>query len=563
MLHLELETANIKICGSSFLLPKNKGWQPLEQNFKLFNSEYGDISGALFNADSDDVVLIVLFFEDIVSIYDANDKLLSEKFSSLFNSISYRCANSNKPTVICWGKVFYTDPIRLAKKNTQEMNAFNWFIDQFQEMVKEHESLYFINLNQIYSQKGYENVFDERNWYFAHCRVSTLGINLLANSVNSVLVRHFKTSSKVLVLDCDNTIWGGVIGEDGIEGILLGQDGIGSAFVDFQREIKSLVDDGVILVLASKNNEEEVWNVFDSHPSMILKKSDVIAWRIDWKEKSENIKSIANELDLGLDSFVFLDDNPVERDKVRSILPQVVTVEMPNEVYLWPKLIRNLENFAKFKLTQDDRNKTKQYHGRAKFVRDSSKISDISAYLKGINLCPVATNLNDALLGRAVQLCSKTNQYNLRTVRHTAKELLNFSSFNNDFCFLISLTDIYGDHGVVALVCLQKLDDSLLFLDTLLMSCRVLGRYLEAWILDEIINRAKKYGFEYVVGEFIQTDRNVVSKDFFANYGFSQVNYSSKFYEIINLSKLAIGKDIFIFSIENSSIPYLDIYEKN
>lgn len=552
----------IKICGSSFLLPKNKAWKPLEQNFKLFNSEYGDISGTLFNTDSEDIVLIVIFFEDIVSNFQTDYKLLSEKFSSLFNSISYRCANSNKPTVICWGKVFNTDPIRLAKKNTEEMDACNWFIDQFQEMLKEHESLYFINLNQIYSQKGYENVFDDRNWYFAHCRVSSLGINLLASSVNSILARHFKTSSKVLVLDCDNTIWGGVIGEDGIDGILLGQDGIGSAFVDFQREIKKLVADGVILILASKNNEEEVWNVFDSHPSMILKKSDVIAWRINWSEKSENIKSIANELDLGLDSFVFWDDNPVERDKVRTILPQVVTVEMPHEVYLWPKLIKNLENFAKFKVTQDDKNKTNQYHGRAKFVRDSSKISDIFEYLKVINLCPVATNLNDALLGRAVQLCSKTNQYNLRTIRHSAEDLLNFSSFNNDFCFLVSLTDNYGDHGVVALICLKKLDDKFLFLDTFLMSCRVLGRYLEAWILNEIVSRANNYGFDYIVGEFLPTERNVVAKDFFDNYGFARISNNSEFYEIINQSKLTVGGDIFIFSNKNSSIPHLDIYEK-
>ena len=236
---------------------------------------------------------------------------------------------------------------------------------------------------------------------------------------------------------------------------------------------------------------------------------------------------------------------------------------MSNEVYLWPKLIRNLENFAKFKVTQDDRNKTNQYHGRAKFVRDSSNISDIFEYLKGINLCPVATNLNVALLGRAIQLCSKTNQYNLRTIRHSAEDLLNFSSFNNDFCFLVSLTDNYGDHGVVALVCLQKLDDRLLFLDTLLMSCRVLGRYLEAWILNEIISRANKNGFEYVFGEFIPTERNIVAKDFFGNYGFTQIDNSSEFYEKIINSKLTSGGDIFIFSKNKSTIPYLDIYEKN
>jgi FkbH-like protein len=553
----------LKICGSSFLLHKNKAWSVLEKNFNLINSSYGDISGTLFNADSDEIVLIVIFYEDIVSNHKDDYNTLSNKFSSLFDSISYRCKNSNKPTIICWGKVFNTDPIRLAKNNTEELNAFNWFVEQFEGLLINHQSLYFINLNNIYSEKGYENVFDDRNWYFAHCRVSSLGINLLANTVRSILNRHFNASSKVLVLDCDNTIWGGVIGEDGIDGILLGQDGIGEAFVNFQREIKKLVDYGIILVLASKNNEDEVWNVFNNHPSMIIKKSDVVAWRINWTEKSENIKSIANELDLGLDSFVFWDDNPVERDKVRNILPEVVTVEIPNEVYSWPRLIRNLENFAKFNVTEDDRKKTDQYRGRAKFVRDSSDISNIFDYLKQINLCPVALNLNDALIARAVQLCSKTNQYNLRTIRHSAEDLLNFYSFNNDFCFLISLTDNYGDHGIVALVCLRKINNRLLFIDTLLMSCRVLGRYLEAWILNEIISRANKYGYEYIVGEFIKTDRNTVAKDFFTNFGFSKITSYPEFYEEINLAKITISDEIYILSDKNLLTPYLNIYENN
>lgn len=553
----------IQICGSSFLLPKNNAWNHLKKNFIIKNTTYGDISGALFNSDSNDVVLIVLFFEDIVSNIQIDYDKLSENFSSLFKSITFRCMNSNMPTVLCWGKVNNIDPIRLAKKNTEEINIYGWFINQFQEMLREHNSLYFINLNQIFSDKGYENMFDDRNWYFAHCRVSILGISHLANAVNSVLIRHFKTSSKVLVLDCDNTIWGGVIGEEGIDKILLGQDGIGSAFIDFQREIKKLINQGVILVLASKNNEEDVWNVFDNHPSMILKKNDVVTWRIDWREKSENIKSISYELDLGLDSFVFWDDNPLERDKVRSILPQVTTLDVPIDVYKWPSLIRKLENFAKFEVTSDDRNKTNQYHGRAKFVRDSSNISNIFDYLKGINLCPVATNLNDALIGRAVQLCSKTNQYNFRTIRHKAEDLFKLQSFNDDYCFLVSLTDNYGSHGIVALVCLHKLNERFLFIDTFLMSCRVLGRYLEAWVLNEIVRRAKNNSFDYLIGEFISTEQNVVAKEFFINYGFASIMAGSEFYETIIQSKLTAGGDIYLFSIKNSIIPYLDIYEKN
>jgi len=554
---------NITICGSSFLPPKNKAWESLENNFKLTYSEYGDISGSLFNTKVDDIVLLVLFFEDIVPTVSFDLNFLSEKFSSLLKSISHRCNESNLPTVICWGKAFNVDPIRTAKKNTLEVQAYNWFLEQFYILLQKHKSLYFINLNQIYANKGYEKIFDDRNWYFAHCRVSSLGISTLANSVNAVLSRHFKASSKVLVLDCDNTIWGGVIGEDGIDRILLGQDGIGTAFVDFQKEIKKLVNEGVILVLSSKNNEDEVWNVFNNHPSMLIKRSDVVSWRINWTEKSDNIKSIADELDLGLDSFVFWDDNPLERDKIRSLLPQVNTIEMPDDVLKWPRIVKNLEYFAKFEVTTDDRNKTNQYHGRAKFVRDSSNTIDIHDYLKGINLCPVASNLSEALLGRAVQMCSKTNQYNLRTIRYSAEDLLKINSANNDFCFLINLSDNYGDHGMVALVCLKKVNEKVLFLDTLLMSCRILGRYLEAWIVSEIVRRAKKHGFEYIIGEYIATQRNIVAKDFFNTFGFSSLESSSEFYKEAEHLKFTKSGKHFIFNIKESTIPFLEIYEKN
>lgn len=554
---------NLTVCGSSFLVPKNKAWAPLQEKFTINHLHYGDISGSLFLTNPDDILLIVLFLEDILQDPTKNSSVLLERFTSLFQSISHRCENSNKPTIICLGNVFNDDPIKMARKDSDTVQAFNWFKGQIQEIAEKYQSLYFLNLNHIYASKGYEYVFDDRNWYFAHCRLSSLGVSLLANSVNAILTRHHAASSKVLVLDCDNTIWGGVIGEDGIDGILLGQDGVGAAFFDFQKEIKKLVEDGVVLVLASKNNEDEVWNVFDNHPSMVLKKSDIVSWRINWNEKSDSIKSLADELDLGLDSFVFWDDNPVERDKVRSILPGVTTVEMPKDVYMWPRLIRGLENFSKFEITSDDRKKTSQYHGRAKFVRDSANTSNIYDYLKNINLRPTPLSLDDGLLGRAVQLCSKTNQYNFRTIRHTAEDLLKLKSFNDDFCFLVSLSDNYGDHGVVALVCLRKLDESILFIDTFLMSCRVLGRYLEAWILKEITSRAKDNGFDFVIGEFVPTDRNIVAQPFFDTYGFKPVKVGSSFYEKIMNSNLTKGGSVYVFSNQASTIPYLDIYEKN
>jgi FkbH-like protein len=550
------------VCGSSFLLPNNKSWDMLEKNYTLKFAEYGNIGETLFKANAKDIVLIVIFFEDIIKNINEDSVTLSKKFSSLINSISYRCSQSNQPTLVCWGKNFGTNPIRLVKNKNQENKVFDCFEKQFKDLLQKHKSLYFLNLNDVFSKKGYENIFDVRNWYFSHCRLSLLGISTLATTVNSILNRHFNSPAKVLILDCDNTIWGGVVGEDGLEGIMLGQDGIGTAFLDFQKEVKKLSENGVILAISSKNNEKEVWDIFDNHPSMILKKKDFVSWRINWNEKSENIKSISQELDLSLDSFVFWDDNPIERNKARSFLPEVFTVEMESDVFKWPEIIKNLDCFSNFEVTEDDRKKTVQYHGRAKFVRDSLKISNIYDYLRGINLTPLASNLNDGLIGRAVQLCLKTNQYNFRTIRHNAKDLMGFKEKNSDFCFLVSLTDNYGDHGIVALVCLEALDKKSLFINTFLMSCRVLGRFLEAWILNEIVRRAKKHGFKDLVGEFVATDRNIVAKDFFNTYGFKEMDIKSEFYNKLKQSSIISGKKVFFSNIKNLKITNLEIYEK-
>lgn len=550
------------ICGSSFLLPRNKSWDVLSENYIINFSDYGNIADTLINSNSGDIVLTVVFFEDIIKNVNKESKSLSKKISSLIDSISYRCSNSNEPTIICWGQNFGANPISLVRNKNPENKAFDFVEKKFKDLLDKYKSLYFLNLNEIFSKKGFENMYDIRNWYFSHCRLSLLGISTIATTVKSILYRHYNSPAKVLVLDCDNTLWGGVVGEDGSKGILLGQDGIGNAFLDFQKEIKKLSENGYVLAIASKNNEKEVWDVFDNHPSMILKKKDFVSWRINWNEKSENIKSISQELDLSLDSFVFWDDNPIERNKMRNCLPNVFTVEIEKDVIKWPEIIKNLECFSKFEVTDDDRKKTIQYHVRAKFVQDSSKTVNISNYLKSINLTPLASNLNDSLLGRATQLCLKTNQYNFRTIRHKAEDLIRFKKKNIDFCFLVSLSDDYGDHGVVALVCLDKIDKNSLFIDTFLMSCRVLGRFLESWILNEIIRRAKKHGYKEVVGEFVPTDRNIVAKDFFKNYGFEEIKIKSELYNKLKKRSIIRNKKAFSLKIKKLTIPNLEIYEK-
>ena len=373
-------------------------------------------------------------------------------------------------------------------------------------------------------------------------------------------MRYERAPSKVLVLDCDNTIWGGVIGEDGISGIVLGQDGLGQAFVDFQLAAKNLAEEGVILALASKNNENDVWDVIEKHTSMILKRKDIISYKINWNEKSDNLQQISQELDLSLNSFVFWDDNPIEREKVRNILPEVNTVEVSKNVFDWPRQLANLDCFAKFDLTEDDKRKTEQYRSRACFKRDRVNVVDEASYLKSIKLRPQALRIGSSNIIRASQLCAKTNQFNLRTIRHSVNDINVLISSNKDLCFLVSLEDLYGDHGIVGLTCLSEINSSIVFLDTLLMSCRVIGRHLEAWMLNEALKRANICGYKYLIGEFLETKKNVICKDFLISHGFKPLSQTDHSNSLIwkNFTKT---ENLYLCPTTETAVPFVDVYE--
>ncbi len=285
-----------------------------------------------------------------------------------------------------------------------------------------------------------------------------IGLQAIASGIAAILMRTHTAASKVLVLDCDNTLWGGVIGEDGLGGIVLGQDGAGRAYQDFQRAVKRLEQSGTLLALASKNSESDVWTAFDKHPGMILKRADIAASAIAWNDKGAGLARIAETLGLGLDSMVFWDDNPLEREAVRGAFPQVAVPEPPGDVSDWAAFLDARSRwFQRFSGTAEDRGKSAQYQARAEFVREQRGASSESEFLSSLTLCPTALALGASVLGRAEQLCAKTNQFNLRTQRHSAAELKRLSEDPNAVVFLAALKDRFGDHGIVGLV-IARLD---------------------------------------------------------------------------------------------------------
>jgi FkbH-like protein len=318
-----------------------------------------------------------------------------------------------------------------------------------------------------------------------------------------------------------------VAGEDSLSKLILGNDGSGNAFVDFQKSLKKISSEGILLALCSKNNENDIWNIFDNHKSMILTKKDIITYRINWHDKSKNIIDISKELDLGLDSFVFWDDNPIEREKVKINLPQVLTIDVPADISYWSEEVDSLDCFAKFKISKEDLNKIKQYRIRSKFIKDKTLNSNEVLFLKKIKLKAELIEIDKSTISRASQLTLKTNQFNLSCKKYSVSDLNILKRDKTYNIFLINLRDIYGDHGLVGLLIYKKLENKNIFLDTFLLSCRVLGRCLETWMLKQIFIKNKNSDNISIITKYVKNNRNEQVKTFLIKHGF-KINKNKK-----------------------------------
>jgi len=387
----------------------------------------------------------------------------------------------------------------------------------------------------------------------------------LARGLGILIERIQQPAHKVLVLDCDQTLWGGVIGELGVSGIELGQDGVGSAFVAFQRVAKALAENGTILALSSKNEGADVWSVFKEHPSMVLHRDDIAAFRIDWREKAIHLKEIAADLGIGLDSLVFWDDNPLERESIRAELPMVAVPEPPVEVADWPAALMSLDTLSQFTSSADDLNKTQQYRVRAAFSAESRRVGNTESFLSGIGMTPKCVGVDAATLGRATQLCAKTNQFNLRLVRYDETALSNLLKRSGCIAFLVGLSDKFGDHGIIGLVIATRTRrPDVAFLDTFLLSCRVLGRHLDAWMLDALRSRLLAAGFQYLLAEFVPGARNAPAARFLHLHGFHSIDDPTVSMEHRAMAQesenIADHNGSYIVGLGGWQIPHLEIF---
>jgi FkbH-like protein len=377
----------------------------------------------------------------------------------------------------------------------------------------------FVDTDAIAAQFGKASWFDDRNWYWAKIALSSRALPALARHSSAVLAARAGLSRRCLVLDLDNTLWGGVIGDDGLSGIRLGGGPEGEAYQEFQRNIKALADRGVVLAVCSKNDPKIAREPFLQHPEMILRLEDFAVFEATWEPKSVAIQRVAQLLNLGLSSLTFVDDNPYEREQVRTALPDVDVVDLPDDPAGYAAALAAYPYLELPSFTAEDRDRGRQYRARSAALQLKEGATSLTEYQSQLNMVATLAPVDPINLDRTVQLINKTNQFNLTTRRRNREEVVQLIAQDNAEIFVARLRDCFADHGIVV-VAIGIQDEEALEIDTLLMSCRVIGRDLERAVINEMIERARRRGCAEVRGWYLPTERNALVAELYSRAGF-------------------------------------------
>jgi FkbH-like protein len=366
---------------------------------------------------------------------------------------------------------------------------------------------------------------DPQLWNMAKFPFSDQLIPLYADHVSRTVAAIRGKSRKVLILDLDNTVWGGVIGDDGLEGINVAQgDARGEAYLALQRMALDLRQRGIVLAVSSKNTDAVAREPFEKHPEMLLKLDHIAVFQANWNDKATNIQAIAEELSLGLDAMVFVDDNPVERGLVRSLLPQVAVPELPEDPAYYVRTLAAAGYFDAVAFATEDLQRAGFYQDNAKRANLQKQVGGVDAYLASLDMTITFQPFDPTGRARIVQLINKSNQYNLTTRRYTDPEIAMLENDPSVFTLQVRLADIFGDNGMISVVICRPGDAGVWQIDTWLMSCRVLGRKVEHMVLREILRNARKAGISELFGTYLPTEKNKLVIDHYAKLGFTKID---------------------------------------
>lgn len=391
------------------------------------------------------------------------------------------------------------------------------------KLVGDSNYIYLLDILSLQLEYGRKNIFDDKLYYLSKTVFAIDFLPVIAENIIKIINILKGSVKKCIVCDLDNTLWGGVIGDDGIEGIEVGSKGLGQVYSDIQSWVKELSQRGIAVAICSKNNEDTAKEPFNKHKEMILSLNDISLFIANWDDKATNIRKIQKILNIGMDSIVFIDDNPFERNLVKEIIPEITVPDLPKDPALYLSFLKSLNLFETVKISDTDKKRTQQYREEASRNEVKLAASNFDEYLKGLEMKAVSKPFDSFSLPRVAQLSQRSNQFNLRTIRYSEQDVQNMIDSDRFITMTVDLKDRFGEYGIICLVILEKVDENTAFLDTLIMSCRVLKRSVEEYVFNKIVDIAKLSGINTILGEYLPTKKNAMVKNLLEEYDFKLI----------------------------------------
>lgn len=506
-------------------------------NLQILEADFNQIERQIFDLNSE----LYDYKPEVIIVFRSSHKLLGkynklkagEHYSLALSELAlaeklYSTINDNLTAKVIYYNYTEIDDAIFGNYSNKTESSFLFQLRKLNYelmlFASKNANLYLCDISSIQNQVGKTNVFQASVYINTEMVLSIDVLPKIASKTLDLIGAINGQFKKCVILDLDNTIWGGVIGDDGIENIQVGNLGIGKAFSEFQYWIKKLKNRGIIVAICSKNTESVAKEVFEKHPDMVLHLEDIAVFIVNWENKADNIRQIQSILNIGFDSMVFLDDNPFERNMVRENIPGICIPELPEDPADFLEYLYTLNLFETVSFTSDDAERTKMYQVEAQRKIVHQIFTNEDDFLKSLNMLSLVEPFNKFNTPRIAQLSQRSNQFNLRTVRYTEPDIEMLAGSEQHYTFGFTLEDKFGDNGLICVIILEKENSSTLFIDSWFMSCRVLKRGMENFVLNTIASFAKKKGYTVLKGEYLPTAKNEMVKDHYINLGFDQMD---------------------------------------
>ena len=507
----------------------NVDCSPYVSGYNQYNQEILNPESELYQFNPEITFLIIdsknLFKEDYDIFYtksvEERKEFVDKKLDELVNLVKTFTEKSNSKIIISNLSIpSYSSLGILEMKDYGISQMILDFNKKLETRLKDKDSIYIYDLFRFYYKFGEQNITDPQKIAIGDIKITFDYIPHLAEEFLGYIKPCLGLNKKCIVLDLDNTLWGGIVGEDGFDGIKLGPNPPGNIFVEFQHWLLSLHDRGIILAINSKNNFDEAIRVIQDHKYMVLKEKHFASIRINWNDKIQNIKEIAKEINIGLDSMVFFDDDPRNCEIVKTALPEVLTINLPKDPSFYLPLIQSMNDFNTLKITDEDRKRGEIYHKQKQRVELKGKTDNLEEYLKKLETKVTVKNADESTLPRISQLTMKTNQFNLTTKRYPEEKVRDLMDNSQMMVSYVQVEDKFGDSGITGAFIIKSENKEEWYIDTFLLSCRVIGREVEQAMMSCIVEKAKKEGLKRIIAEFISTKKNSPASDFLEKCGF-------------------------------------------